>query len=205
MNGIRRKKIGIMGGTFDPVHYGHLLIAQSAAQEFGLDQVIFLPTGKSPHKSSDAVTDPAIRYEMARIAVCDNPLFGISDIESGSGEVNYTYLTLQKMQDMYPDARLYFIMGEDSLDEFHNWRRPDEICQKAALLVAARNDAVRQAEDKVKKAGAEYAADIHLLSAPYFSVSSREIRERVRKGESVRYMMPESVEDYIRRHGLYKD
>lgn len=205
MNGIRRNKIGVMGGTFDPIHYGHLLIAQSAAEEFGLDRVIFIPTGKSPHKSSDAVTDPSIRYEMARIAVCDNPLFGISDLESSSAEVSYTYLTLQKIQTIYPDAKLYFIMGEDSLDEFHNWKRPDEICRKATLLVAARNDAVHQAEDKVKKAGSDYAANIHLLSAPYFSVSSREIREHIRKGESVRYMMPELVEGYIRRHALYKD
>lgn len=205
MNVIRQNKIGIMGGTFDPIHYGHLLIAQSAAEEFGLDQVIFLPTGQSPHKSGSEVTDPAIRYEMTRIAICDNPLFGISDIESGSVNVNYTYLTLQKMQEIYPDAELYFIMGEDSLDEFHNWKHPEEICRKAVILVAARNDAVHKAEVKVANAGKEYEAEIRLLSAPYFSVSSREIRERVKKGRGVRYMIPEAVEDYIRHHSLYRD
>lgn len=203
MNVKRQNKIGILGGTFDPVHYGHLLIAQSAAEEFGLDKVLLLPTGKSPHKSSGDVTEARVRYDMVSIATRDNPLFGISDIESGNTETSYTYLTLQKLQKKYPDAELYFIMGEDSLDEFHNWKRPEEICQKAVILVAARNDIAHEVESKIERAKQRYNANIHMLPAPYFSVSSREVRERIRTGKSVRYMIPESVENYIRQRFLY--
>lgn len=199
----RHKKIGILGGTFDPPHYGHLLIAQSAAEEFGLDRVLFLPTGNAPHKKSSEVTAARIRYEMVSAAIRDNPLFDISDMESANLQVNYTYRTLQNLQKEHPDARLYFIMGEDSLDDFSNWKRPEVICATAVLLVAARLTLFERAGEKIEAARRQYSADIQMLPAPYCSISSREIRERVRTGKSARYMIPEAVEEYIRRHFLY--
>ena len=123
-NGKQQKKIGIMGGTFDPVHYGHLLIAQSAAEEYGLDQVVFLPTGRSPHKKSSEVTDPNIRCDMVRIAIRSNPAFVLSTLEAENPNVNYTYRTLQKLHCLDPKTEYAFIMGEDSLDDFHDWKCP---------------------------------------------------------------------------------
>lgn len=201
--GIQPKKIGIMGGTFDPIHYGHLLIAQSAAEEFDLDQVMFLPTGKSPHKSFLQVTDPNLRCQMVAEAIDDHPLFYLSKIEVENTETNYTYLTLRKLVNEYPNTQFYFIMGEDSLDDFPRWRNPDEICRLASILVAVRNDSGDSIEEKIAHIRKLYHADMHMLHAPNFSVSSSELRERIQTGKAVRYMLPEKVEAFIRQNSLY--
>lgn len=203
MDMIRSRKIGIMGGTFDPVHNGHLLIAQSAAEEFHLDQVLFLPTGKSPHKPESQVTEPGLRCRMVQIAIQKNPRFSISTLEAENTKINYTYLTLQKLKQIYPNTQLYFIMGEDSLDDFPTWRNPEEICRLSTVLIAVRNDSGSGIERKIADFSQFYQADMHMLHAPNFSVSSGEIRERIKKGKSVHYMLPEEVEDFIRQHSLY--
>ena len=203
MDGLKPKKIGILGGTFDPVHYGHLLIAQSALEEFDLDQMVFLPTGKSPHKAFGQVTDPRLRCAMVQAAIHDNENFVLSDIEAGSEEINYTYRTLQHLHQIYSDARLHFVMGEDSMDEFGSWKNPQEICRLATLLVAVRNDSGSGIEEKIKEFADRYGTDAHMLHAPNFSVSSREIRKRVRMGKSVQYMIPKEVQLFIEEHSLY--
>ncbi len=205
MNFIHPRKMGIMGGTFDPIHYGHLLIAQSAAEEFDLDQVLFLPTGKSPHKAQIFVTEPKLRCEMVRIAISRNPDFKLSVWEAENREINYTYLTLRKFHEQYENTHFYFIMGEDSLDDFPNWKNPCEICRLSTVLVAVRNDRGDGIKDKIKRMANTYAADMHMLHAPNFTISSREIRERIRLGKSVRYMIPEEVETFIRQHYLYME
>ena len=205
MNFIHPRKMGIMGGTFDPIHYGHLLIAQSAAEEFDLDQVLFLPTGKSPHKAQILVREPKLRCEMVRIAISRNPDFKISVWEAENREINYTYLTLRKFHEQYENTHFYFIMGEDSLDDFPNWKNPCEICRLSTVLVAVRNDRGDSIKDKIKRMANTYAADMHMLHAPNFTISSREIRERIRLGKSVRYMIPEEVETFIRQHYLYME
>lgn len=203
MGELQRRKTGILGGTFDPVHYGHLLIAQSALEEFGLDQVLFLPTGRSPHKSADQVTDPDIRCEMVKLAIADHPQFGLSFMETNSREINYTYRTLQKIHKQESNLHLYFIMGEDSLDDFSDWKNPEEICRQASVLVAVRNETGGGIREKIEQVSGAFSADMHMLHAPVFSVSSREIRERVKLGKSIRYMLPERVEAFIRRNLLY--
>lgn len=205
MEALQSKKIGILGGTFDPVHYGHLLIAQSALEEFDLDQVLFLPTGRSPHKSSDQVTDPDIRCEMVRLAIEENLCFGLSLIEARSREINYTCKTLMNIHKQEENLHLYFIMGEDSLNDFADWKNPREICRQATILVAVRNETGSGIKSKIEHASRVYSADMHMLHAPNFSVSSREIRERVRMGKSIRYMLPEQVEAFIRRNSLYAE
>ena len=200
---VHSRKLGIMGGTFDPIHYGHLLIAQSAAEEFELDQVLFVPTGKSPHKSKNHVTEAKIRCDMVRIAIKDNPRFDISFLEAENSEINYTYVTLQKFHQIYQDAEFYFIMGEDSLDDFSKWKNPQEICRQASVLVAVRNDSGEGIGRKIKEAEKAYAQNMYMLHAPNFTVSSKEIRERIRMGKSVRYMLPAEVETFIRQKLLY--
>lgn len=202
-NIIQPRILGIMGGTFDPIHYGHLLIAQSAAEEFHLEQVIFLPTGKSPHKSNSQVTGPDIRCDMVKLAIADNPKFELSLLEAENTDINYTYLTLQKLHQMYPDTHFYFIMGEDSLDDFVDWKHPEEICRLASILVAVRNDTGDSIQKKIIRAVKDYSADIHMLHAPNVSISSRDIRKRIQTGKNVHYMLPKEVETFIRRHSLY--
>lgn len=200
------QKIGIMGGTFDPIHFGHLLIAQSAAEEFGLSRVIFLPTGKSPHKSPGQVSSPKLRCRMVEEAIADRSIFELSEMEAVNTEINYTFRTLQTLTERYPGVHFYFIMGEDSLDNFSKWRNPQMICDLATILVAVRTD--REAlgigiEEKLAAVREQYHADIYVLHAPNFSISSREIRQRVRQGKSIHYMLPEKVEAFIREHTLY--
>lgn len=203
MNSLTKRKIGIMGGTFDPIHYGHLLIAQSALEEFQLEKVIFLPTGKAPHKSQIQVTDADIRCEMVSLAISDNLKFDISSLEAKNPNTNYTYQTLQKLNSHYPNTQFYFIMGEDSLDDFSTWKHPEEICKSASILVAVRNDAGNSIEEKISNANRIYAADMHMLHAPNFSISSHEIRNRIKNKKSIQYMTPNAVEAYIREHFLY--
>lgn len=203
MSALESKKLGILGGTFDPIHYGHLLIAQSALEEFALDQILFVPTGKSPHKLSDQVTDPKVRCEMVGLAINDNPRFALSYIEAESSEVNYTYRTLQNIHREEENLHLYFIMGEDSLDDFPDWRNPEEICRQASLLVAVRNETGNDIQSKIEQMSTIFSADMHMLHAPNFSISSREIRECIKTGKSIRYMLPEQVETFIRKNSLY--
>lgn len=199
------KKIGIMGGTFDPIHYGHLLIAQSAAEEFHLDKILFLPTGVSPHKKTSLVSSPKLRCELTALAIADNPLFCLSDFEAQNTDVNYTYRTLQKFKELSPNTQFFFIMGEDSLNDFSKWKNPQEICNQATLLVAVRNDGSSDIDSKIASVTQTYHADIHKLHSPNFAISSRDIREKIRSGKSVRYMIPDTVNAYIQKNGLYKE
>lgn len=198
------KRIGIMGGTFDPIHYGHLLIAQSAMDELDLDRVVFLPTGKSPHKDADQVTAPQIRCELVQLAIADNPDFVLSRIEADNPSVNYTCKTLATLHRQYPDTQFFFVMGEDSLDDFHTWKNPDEICRLADILVAVRSHELGiSISEKIQTVSRQYHGRIQALHAPFFSVSSSAIRERVRNKKSIRYMLPPAVEEKIRSLQLY--
>ena len=137
---LNKKKIGIFGGTFNPVHYGHLLIAENACDQFELDHVIFLPTGHTPHKAFMGEKMSIHRCHMVEAAIADNPKFSISYREIESTGVNYTYVTLARFHNDYPDCELYFILGADSLFDFDSWRHPEEICKYANILAAVRGN-----------------------------------------------------------------
>ena len=203
----QRKKMGIMGGAFDPIHYGHLLIAENAAAQYGLDEVVFMPTGVSPHKEKQHITDPAHRCEMTRLAIADNPRFSLSTLEIRSEGTDYTYRTLETLKKLYPDKELYFIMGGDSLKEFETWKNPDRILKAANLLAAIRDnvegEAFRQQMEHLKQTFR--TEGIYSLSTPNFTVSSRKIRSLVQQGQTIRYMVPEPVRIYIKEHGLYRE
>ncbi len=204
MNKNMQKKIGIMGGTFDPIHYGHLLIAQSAADEFHLDQVLFVPTGKSPHKQTEYVTDAKRRCEMVKLAIASNSKFQLCDMEVNNSETNYTYLTLQKLKKEYSYAKLYFIMGGDSLKDFKGWREPGLICKQAVILAAVRDEVIgEEMEETIEEIKQLFHADIFMLHSPNFSVSSRDIRKRIKEKRSVRYLLPEEVERFIENEQMY--
>ncbi len=200
-----RQKIGIMGGTFNPIHNGHLLIAENALCQYHLDKIYFIPTGLSPHKGRQEIIPAGFRYEMIERAISGNPGFAVSSIEIDSTETSYTYHTLEKLTALYPNKQFYFIMGGDSLRDFPGWKNPRRICELCHLLAAVRNDMdmdmLYSQANKIKQI---FQGDVDLLNTPNFSVSSHEIRERIRNHDSIRYLVPEEVRIYIKENQLYQ-
>lgn len=200
------KKIGIMGGTFDPVHNGHLLIAENACEQLELDEVHFIPTGRSPHKQGKQITDGVHRLRMVELAIADNPAFVADERELRSDALSYSYLTLQQMHRDFPHDELYFIMGGDSLRDFKTWYHPEKICACAILVAAIRDECDR---DHLMAYAEElktlYSADVRLIETPNLSVASSELRRRVATGETIRYQVPEPVRAYIQDNRLYRN
>lgn len=198
------QKVGIMGGTFNPIHNGHLILAERAYWEYNLDKVIFIPAKVPPHKADLKITDARTRYEMTSMAIKDNPHFEASDIELELQGYSYTSQTLQLIHRNHPEDKLYFIMGEDSLEDFEKWYQPDIICSLATILVAVRDSEasvpVKELLDRYRKI---FGPEIYLLNTPEIVISSTDIREMIRKGESARYCVPDSVIDFIEKNGLY--
>ena len=203
---MKKVRIGIIGGTFDPIHIGHLIIAQNAVTQYHLDQILFIPTGHSPHKDDKEIEQSAHRLEMIRLSIKNNPDFYFSAMEINAARTSYTYLTLQELHRIYPDWELYFIMGADSLDYLDKWMEPAEICRLATLLVAIRDDLdMNRIKDKAAELKRLYEADIRPIITPNVSVSSHNIRERVAKGEPIRYLVTPEVEEYIAHQCLYQE
>ena len=200
------RKIGIMGGTFDPVHNGHLLIAENAREQLSLDEIRFIPTGRSPHKQGKHITDGIHRLRMVELAIEDNADFVADDRELRSNDLSYSYLTLQRMQKEFPDDHLFFIMGGDSLRDFKTWYHPEQICACATLVAAVRDDCDREhLETYAKELRQLYGADVCLIRTPNLSVASSDLRSRVAIGHTIRYQVPESVRSYISEHHLYEN
>lgn len=202
---MKNRKIGIFGGSFDPIHNGHLAIAASAYQDFDLDEVWFIPAGHSPNKEEDNMTPARQRADMTELAIASTPYFRLSCIEIEAKETSYTYLTLEKIKKQNPDDTLYFIMGADSLDYFEKWRYPDRICACAHILVAVRDgfdctEVTRKIEELTKL----FDAKISLLSVEKMDVSSHEIRADIAKGSKVTDRIPSEVAKYIEEKGLYR-
>lgn len=200
-------KIGIMGGTFNPIHNGHLIIAEQARQEYQLDLVLFIPAGVPPHKRQDSILQSSLRCEMVQCAIQSNPNFKLDTREVDSQEISYTYLTLGSLSEQYPDAKLYFIMGEDSIYAVSSWRRPQDIFTLATILVATRNDSsnISRMESQICKITKQYSCSLELIHSPSVMISSSDIRSRVANNQSVRYLVPDSVAQYINDHDLYKN
>ncbi|MDO4261569.1 MAG: nicotinate-nucleotide adenylyltransferase [Eubacteriales bacterium] len=202
---MKKRNIGIMGGTFDPVHNAHLTLARQAYEQFSLDAVWMLPNGNPPHKKDHTQADARHRIEMVRQAVQGIPYLELCGLERSMDECHYTYETLRLLGETYPDVQFYFIMGADSLFDFDSWKEPDVISRECILLAAARDLHRRaQLEEKIRSLEARYGADIRILDTPDMRIASEEIRARLRRGEDVSRMLPPAVEDYIRRHHLYE-
>lgn len=204
MDQISGQKIGVMGGTFNPVHYGHLLIAENAFEQFLLDKVVFMPTGHSPHKDEAQILDAKQRSEMIKLAIADNPHFSCSDYEVQKDDVSYTYLTLEAFRSRFPGDELYFIMGADSLAYLDRWQNPKKISELCTILAAVRDglniQELTNIQDFLQK---KYGTRICFINTPNFSVSSRMIRRRVAASHSIRYLVPDAVEQYIKQQGIY--
>jgi nicotinate-nucleotide adenylyltransferase len=200
--------LGIFGGTFDPVHYGHLLLAESCREQCRLDEVWFLPTSVPPHKLGKRPTPDMLRVEMLELAVVGQPAFSVSRYEVDRGGVNYTFETLRHFRDEAPGRELFFLMGADMLNDLPNWREPAEIC-RLAILVAVRRPGADE-PDFGRLAGFASADRIeafrrHQVEMPEMATSARDIRRRAARGGSIRFLLPRAVEEYILSNALYRD
>ncbi len=189
-------KIGIIGGTFNPIHYGHLFIASQARESFNLDKVIFVPCSQPPHKGEMNLADAERRLRMTELAIESNPDFVVSSIELKRGGKSYSVETVAEFQKKYgEETEIYFIIGMDSFRELSTWKDIDELLKKCQFIVAPRPG--WDGEE-----GTE--SGFHFMEIPGFEISSADIRDRVRGGCSIKYLLPEVVENYIIEHGLYK-
>lgn len=199
-----KTKVGIMGGTFDPIHIGHLILAQAAYDQLGLDKVLFIPAGKPPHKRDRKGASDLQRTEMVRLAIEDDPRFDMSLIEMESEEYSYTYVTLEKLCRAHPDEDYYFIIGQDSLETFHSWVKPEEIVKHAHIAAADRPDCdMSQMEELLEKNRRLFNADFIGISCPDIQISSHELRAVIEKGGGFRYFVTDKVYDYIVRNHIY--
>lgn len=196
-------RIGLMGGTFDPIHIGHVVTAEFAREEFALDKVIFIPSCNPPHKHLRKVTDAAKRMEMVQLATITNYSFEISDVELVRGGFSYTYDTVCYFRELYgEETKLYFITGADAIMEILTWKNVDKLIKACEFIAATRPGYYL---DIVKVLPRDYWDQIHFMEIPALSISSTDIRARVHAGKSVKYLLPESVETYIKKNKLYLD
>ena len=200
-------RLGIFGGTFDPIHLGHLLLAESCREQARLDRVMFLPAAVPPHKRDHALTPGKARAEMIELAIAGHEAFAVSRYEVDRGGVNYTVDTLTHFHAEFPDAELFFLMGADMLYDLPTWRDVAEVCRLATPIVVHRpgSDELRfeclaalVSPDRLDQIRAS------VVGMPEIDISATGLRQRVAAGESIRYQTPRAVEMYIQTHGLYR-
>lgn len=201
----RPARLGIMGGTFDPIHIGHLACAEQARDELGLDAIVFIPAGCPVYKKDKKVTPASKRLEMVRLAVASNPYFDVSDIEIVRGGDTYTVDTLRQLRTHYPDnVELCFITGADAVFSILKWRESSCISKLARLVAVTRPGyTVTQAQRDYLAQHSDF--DVSYLEVTGLAVSSSELRSRVANGKSIRYLTMQSVFDYIGQNGLYRE
>ncbi len=201
-------RLGIFGGSFDPVHYGHLLLAEYCREHNGLDEVWFVPAAVSPHKLDRRPSSDKARVAMLELATGGHAKFRVSTVELDRGGVSFTVDTLRSIRDQRPKAELYFLMGSDSLADFHTWKEPHEICQLATPVVVARPNSpapdlkpLLKFVDDVRTESLQRAQ----VEMPQIDISSTDLRRRVSTQRSIRFQTPRAVEKYIETQRLYVD
>ncbi len=201
-----KKKIGIMGGTFDPPHTGHLAMAECVKSVMALDEIWFIPTGKITYKNRDGLPSPKDRLAMVSLAVEGIPDFSVNPIEVESSEPRYSYQTMEKLTKEYPLVEFFFIVGADSLDYMDSWREPERLLRCCVVVAVNRTGiAHEQMIDKKKILEDKFGARIVLVTMPPVDVSSTMLREGLKRGEDVTEFLAESVWDYISKKGLYQE
>ncbi|HLW59725.1 MAG TPA: nicotinate-nucleotide adenylyltransferase [bacterium] len=200
-------KIGLMGGTFDPIHYGHLVTAGEARWQFGLAQVIFVPNRHPPHKDAREVSDPEDRYLMTVLATVTNALFTVSRIEIDRSGPSYAIDTIRELRRTHPEDDLYYITGADALQQILHgeWRDTDQLLGLCQFIAASRPgyDVDSSAWSSANHRLGERLRNVHTMEIPAMAISSTDIRARVRDGRPIKYLLPEAVEEYIAKHRLY--
>lgn len=202
---VGKKRVGIFGGTFDPIHIGHLIVAETIMDEFHLDKVVFIPAAVPPHKLDKQISPAKHRYMMTMLATCSNPRFQVSDMEMHRQGPSYSRDTLaQLLEEHGRDTEFYFIVGADSVENLHTWNRIDELLTMCHFIGASRPGCMPDMEKIAQRFG-PLAEKIHCLETPELEISSTEIRHRVGQKRTIRYIVPETVEQYIYKEKLYSD
>ncbi len=199
------RKVGIMGGTFDPPHIGHLMIAEVVRDALSLEEVRFIPTGRISYKDSRKTAEPLHRFNMVSLAVKTNEFFSVDKTEIEREGYSYTWQTLTELTQREPDTAFTFVVGADSLDYMDRWVNPETVFRMAEIAVVLRpgfsSESVQAKKQELEQ---RFAARIMLVPMPEIQISSTEIRQRIAQGKSIRYLVPEVVESYIEEHQLYR-
>lgn len=199
------KKVGIMGGTFNPVHYGHLFLAENSFNQLGLNTVLFMPSKNPPHKIIPGGISQDKRVEMISRAINNNPHFELSLMELDREGITYTADTLTLLTEENKDTEYYFIIGADSLLKLHTWKNPEIICNLCTIIAADRDDMGKEQLNKqIELLKNSYNAQIKLIDMPAIGISSSDIRDRIANGKSIRYYVPDAVKEYITNEKLYE-
>lgn len=201
------KKIGIIGGTFDPVHYGHLILAEQARVEAALDHVVFMPAMVQPFKLHAQIADGDHRYAMLLAAVSGNPYFSVSRKELDSQEISYTIKTLKNCKEEYgADTELYFIIGTDAFLSMEKWYAAEELLRGFSFVIGTR-PGYKEQELKLllERVMIKYGTNVLEINNSEVQISSTDIKNRIRSGKSIKYLLPEGVEDYIYNNKLYSE
>lgn len=197
-------KIGILGGSFDPIHNGHINMAVKAYEEYNLDEVWLMPAGHSPNKDETNMAGAVARYEMCQLAAKDYSFIKVSDHEMRKSSTSFTYLTLQELCILYPDNDFFFIMGADSLDYFEDWAHPEIIASLCTILVVVREHFDKLAmNNKILELQKLFPCNIKLVHCERIDISSTQIRRNIYKDTNIYKYVPNSVVDYIFEHQLY--
>ncbi|SEF89316.1 nicotinate-nucleotide adenylyltransferase [Caloramator fervidus] len=195
--------VGIFGGTFNPIHYGHLIVANEVLDNFKLEKIIFIPCGIPPHKRED-IAAARLRYEMVKLAIEDNPFFEVIDIEVKKDNYSYTYDTLIELQKIYSVNKFKFIIGLDAFLEIDSWKNVYDVFKMAEFIVVNRDENLENVKKIILEKATKYKGEVKFLRIPNIEISSSEIRKRIRLGKSIRYLLPDKVIDFIQKNKIYK-
>ncbi len=188
-------RVGLFGGSFNPIHLGHLIMAEQAREQLNLDRVLIAPAGQPPHKSGQDLASIPDRMAMIELAIASNDGLVCSDLDIGGAEPSFTWRLLERLRELYPAAELWFIMGGDSLSEFDTWARPERILELASIAVVERPGYVVESDR---------LASVEVVEAPLCEISSTGIRARIKDRATVRYLVPDQVRAYIDDNTLYR-
>ncbi len=204
--GEKMNKVGIIGGSFDPIHFGHLRIAQIALEEQNLKEILFIPSGNPPHKNTKNLSPAIDRYNMVKFAVKGNKNFKVCDYEIHETGITYTILTIKELQKQYPKKTAFsFILGADAFLDMDTWKDLEEFLSMVELIILSRSYyKTSKVEEKIKNYQEKYSCRINTIYAKTLNISATSIRKIAKQGKSIRYLVPHEVEDYISKHELYK-
>ncbi|MDX1615362.1 MAG: nicotinate-nucleotide adenylyltransferase [Candidatus Promineifilaceae bacterium] len=196
------ERIGILGGTFDPPHYGHLLLGEIASQQLSLDRVLFMPAGAPPHKPERDLTADDLRLQMVALAIQGNERFAVDDLDMRRPPPHYTVTLMKQLRDRFPEAQLWLLAGSDSLADLPNWREPVELVQLCRLAILPRPDSP-VSWDELERSIPALRTNVDWLEGPSYQLSSTQIRHLRREGRTVRYMLPDAVRLFLETNELY--
>ena len=200
-----KMKIGIMGGTFDPIHYGHLATAEAVRKKYGLEKVLFIPSGNPPHKTDRDITSKSHRYNMSILATVSNDFFEVSDVEIQKDRLSYTVDTLLELSKKNPNAEYYLIMGADAFCDIETWSRVEKLFELSKVVGATRPGIdMDDFKRNIAKIQQKYKTQILHVHVPSLDISSTDIRDRIKYGMTIKYLLPENVEKYIYKYNLYR-